>query len=199
MRIISGSAGGIPLKVPKAVARPTADRVRESLFSVLGSHVVGVRVLDLFAGSGALGIEALSRGAAGAVFVEQHRQACSTIRENLAKARLDGSGKVVTADAFRFLDRRHGGTEFGILFADPPYHKSPGDRDFGAELLAAPGLRSLASPGAFFVLETAAGQPHDSPQGWQLIDQRTYGSSTLWFFQAPTTEGDGGSAGLSSL
>ena len=93
MRIIAGRAGRVAIKVPSAVARPTTDFVRQALFSILGETVHDARVLDLFAGSGALGLEALSRGAASCTFVDEHRQACAIIPENLKKARLD-AGRV---------------------------------------------------------------------------------------------------------
>ena len=89
MRIIAGTAGRIAIKVPSAVARPTTDFVRQAIFSILGEKVENARVLDLFAGSGALGLEALSRGANTCTFVDEHRQAVNVINENLPKARLD--------------------------------------------------------------------------------------------------------------
>src|SRR5512133_3196522 len=97
MRIIAGSAGRIAIKVPPAVARPTTDFVRQAIFSILGERVENARALDLFAGSGAIGLEALSRGAASCVFVDEHRQAAAVISENLAKSRLDG-GRAVKAE-----------------------------------------------------------------------------------------------------
>ncbi|MEO8616705.1 MAG: RsmD family RNA methyltransferase, partial [Luteolibacter sp.] len=94
MRIIAGKAGRTAIKVPSAVARPTTDFVRQAVFSILGEKVENARVLDLFAGSGALGLEALSRGAATCTFVDEHRQATQVITENLAKARLNGGHAV---------------------------------------------------------------------------------------------------------
>src|SRR5215467_5396176 len=101
MRVIAGSARGIPLKTPDHEARPTMDRVREAIFSSLGDLVIGARVLDLFAGSGALGIEALSRGADSAVFVEEDQQSTAAIKQNLAKTKLVGS--VRRQNVFKFL------------------------------------------------------------------------------------------------
>ena len=103
MRVIAGSAGGIPLKISSHDFRPTMDMVRGAIFSALGDLVIGARVLDLFAGSGAYGIEALSRGAAEAVFVDNQFRSIEAIRLNLARAKLDG--KVVRDDAFRFLQK----------------------------------------------------------------------------------------------
>src|SRR5215471_15845525 len=99
MRVIAGSAGGIPLKTPDHEARPTMDRVREAIFSSLGDLVIGARVLDLFAGSGAFGIEALSRGAAEAVFVDNHPKSVEAIRLNLERTRLVGT--VIREDVFK--------------------------------------------------------------------------------------------------
>jgi len=121
-RIISGSAGGRRLKTPTSGARPTTDRVRESLFSNLDHYFgtwEGMRILDLFAGSGALGLEALSRGAAEAVFVDQARGAIQVIKENLATTRL-GPAKVIQANAVHWPDSARG-TQFDCVFLDPPY------------------------------------------------------------------------------
>src|SRR5947207_4935046 len=101
MRVIAGSAGGIQLDVPKRGVRPTMDRVKAAIFSSLADKVIGARVLDLFAGSGALGIEALSRGAATVLFVDYQRQAIDTIERNLKKAKLDG--KTRQQEVFEFL------------------------------------------------------------------------------------------------
>src|SRR5690348_8962485 len=103
MRVIAGSAGGIRLAVPKHGVRPTMDRVKAAMFSSLGEIVLGAGVLDLFAGSGGLGIEALSRGACSAVFVDGDRQSAETIERNLAKTRL--KGRIRNQDVFDFLRR----------------------------------------------------------------------------------------------
>src|SRR6201993_1046499 len=110
MRVIAGSAGGVRLAVPKHGVRPTMDRVKAAIFSSLGEAIIGARVLDLFAGSGALGIEALSRGAASATFVENDRRCAEAIETNLAKTNLEG--RVRRQDVFDFLSRRSSGDEF---------------------------------------------------------------------------------------
>ena len=122
MRVIAGSAGGIRLAVPKRGVRPTMDRVKAAIFSSLGDAVAGARVLDLFAGSGALGIEALSRGASSAMFVEEDRQSSEIIERNLAKTKL--KGRVRQQDVFDFLRHISGAETFQIIFADPPYEKT---------------------------------------------------------------------------
>ncbi len=183
MRVIAGSCGGARLTVPKSVTRPTSDRVREALFSILGDRVRGAMVLDLFAGSGALGIEALSRGAAGAVFLEQNSSAAEVVRTNLASTGLAG-GRVVRGDVLSFLKRWDRGAEFDIVFADPPYVKRPGDRDFGAALLASSpgGVRGVLRPSGVFVLESDASHSHGQAPGWQELDRREYGGTALSFF-----------------
>ncbi len=181
MRIISGSAGGIPLLVPKDVARPSTDRLREALFSILGERVVEARVLDLFAGSGSLGLECLSRGAASALFLEKNRGAGETIRKNADKARLTGH-TIRQSDVLPWLRTATG--PFDLVFADPPYKKLPGDFDFAAALLASPQLPQLLAPGGLFVLETLAGKADAAPPPpWHLVDTRTYGSSRISFLQ----------------
>jgi len=182
MRIISGSAGGIRLQVPGAVTRPTSDRVREALFSILGARVDGAAVLDLFAGSGALGLEALRRGAQRADFVEQERKACQVIEANLAKARLAGLARVHCRDAAAFLKRAT--AVYDLAFADPPYLKRDGDVDFATALLANTDLRRVISPDGMVVLETAKGHGKTVPApGWELFDSRSFGDTEVSFFR----------------
>src|SRR5881398_1080253 len=120
MRVIAGSAGGVRLAVPKRGVRPTMDRVKAAIFSSLGETIISARVLDLFAGSGALGIEALSRGAAEAVFVDSDARAAAAVRRNLDALGIDA--RVHRRDAFSWLGSAAGGEEaFDLVFADPPY------------------------------------------------------------------------------
>src|ERR1700741_220318 len=132
MRVISGSAGGIPLRIPSHDLRPTMEMVRGAIFSALGERVIDARVLDLFSGSGAFGIEALSRGAAAASFVDDHPKAIAAIKANLEKARLEGV--VVRSDVFRFLERTD--KTFDLILAGPPFSKRPNDPDLAANLIA---------------------------------------------------------------
>lgn len=180
MRIIAGKAGRVAIQVPPAVARPTTDFVRQALFSILAERVAGTRVLDLFAGSGAIGLEALSRGASSCTFVDAHRQAESTIRSNLEKTRLAG-GRVVRSDALAFL-RRDAGT-YDLIAADPPYWKHHGDTDHVKALLDSGLLAPRLAPDGWFVAEASSQQSPHAAEGWQLADHRTYGSSALWFYQ----------------
>ena len=119
MRVITGSARGMALKAPKGMdTRPTMDQVKEGIFSAIQFEVEGRRVLDLFAGSGQMGIEALSRGAKSAVFVDMREDACKVVRENLAKTRLEQNARVVRADYLSYLSSAR--ATFGLIFLDPP-------------------------------------------------------------------------------
>ena len=120
MRVITGKARGIQLKTPEGMlTRPTADRVKEALFSIINFDLPGAAVLDLFGGTGQLGIEALSRGANSAVFVDQREDACKIIRENLRRTKLESQGKVVRSDYLDYLRRSR--EKFDIILLDPPY------------------------------------------------------------------------------
>jgi 16S rRNA (guanine966-N2)-methyltransferase len=179
MRIIAGTAGRLAIKVPSAVARPTTDFVRQALFSILRERVESARVLDLFAGSGALGLEALSRGAASCIFVDEHRQAAAVITENLTKSKLPG-GRVVRAEVAAFL-RRDAAT-YDLIFADPPYAKHPGDPDAIGTLLVGEWLRPRLSPDGWFIAEVAAHQPSPAGPDWSLVDRREYGGSAILLY-----------------
>lgn len=120
MRVITGKARGINLKTPEGLqTRPTADRVKEALFSIIQFDIPGARVLDLFGGTGQLGIEALSRGAKSATFVDASNTACNLIRENLKRTRLQEESRVICSDYLAFLGRCS--EKFDIIFLDPPY------------------------------------------------------------------------------
>ena len=120
MRVIAGTARGITLKTPDGMkTRPTADRVKEALFSIIHFDIPGAKVLDLFGGTGQLGIEALSRGASEVTFVDQSDAACKLIRENLRRTKLEGQGSVVRSDYLQYLSRCQ--EKFSIVFLDPPY------------------------------------------------------------------------------
>ena len=120
MRVITGKARGVQLKTPEGLqTRPTTDRVKEALFSIIQFDVPGTRVLDLFGGTGQLGIEAISRGAKSAVFVDAGEKACALIKENLRRCRMEGEGRVVRSDYLEFLSRCR--EKFDLVFLDPPY------------------------------------------------------------------------------
>lgn len=120
MRVITGKARGVQLKTPDGMlTRPTTDRVKEALFSIINFEIPGAKVLDLFGGTGQLGIEALSRGAKSAVFVDAREEACMLIRENLKRTKLEQDAAVVRSDYLDYLGRCR--EQFNIIFLDPPY------------------------------------------------------------------------------
>jgi 16S rRNA (guanine966-N2)-methyltransferase len=175
MRVIAGAYKGRRLTVPPGLdVRPTADRVREALFSILGERVAGARVLDLFAGSGALAIEALSRGADSAVLVERDRRAVAAIRANL-DAIGDAGARVDPLDALAWLGRARG--EYDLVFLDPPYSSA---RDLGGRLSQA--LPAVLSKDAHIVTESDKRDPLilDFP----LEDERTYGNTRVAIHRA---------------
>ena len=179
MRVIAGSAGGVRLAVPNRGVRPTMDRVKAAIFSSLGEAIIGARVLDLFAGSGALGIEALSRGAAAAIFVEDDRQSAKTIEENLAKTNLQG--RVRDQDVFDFLRQQSNTDRFQIIFADPPYDKRQHDQNCTEKLLNNESLPQLLEPGGIFVLEKRPAERLAEMKAWKTIRQKTYGATEVLF------------------
>lgn len=182
MRIITGSARGCRLKTPKGteVTRPTADRVKESLFNILGQMVAGRKVFDIFAGTGNLGLEALSRGAESAVFVD--KATAKLITENLQLTRLQEKGIVRSGDVFAELSRQAAGrAEFSLIFCDPPYHKGLWQQAL-KQIDASDGL--MAENG-ILVVEHGA-QENEIPElsRLQLVHNRRYGHTTqLSFFQ----------------
>lgn len=183
MRIIAGSAGGIPLKTPGALTRPTTDRAREALFASLGTLLQGAVVLDLYAGSGALGIEALSRGATSALFVEQERKACEVIEDNLSKARLEG-GRVRCSQVAQFL-QGHRGAGYDLVFADPPYAKDRLAEEELLALLSSEHLVALLSDKGVLVLESliSSALPEWVAQCWDVRDERHFGETRISFLK----------------
>jgi 16S rRNA (guanine966-N2)-methyltransferase len=188
MRVISGSASGVALRAPKGdLTRPTTDRVRSSIFSILGDRVKGSTVLDLFAGSGTLGIESLSRGALSSTFVEARREACQCIEDNLARAGLT-AGRVVKQPVEAFLNGQAAAASlrYDLVFADPPYATRPGDIDFGAILIQSPTLPQLMAPNGVLILEAPRDTPDPASPIWELVDARNYGTNLIQFFQLRT-------------
>ncbi len=186
MRVVGGTAGGIPLQVPKTDLRPTMDMVKNAIFNSLVECVPGARTLDLFAGTGGLGIEALSRGAASCVFVESDHRACECIRRNLDKTKLAG-GQLASADVMGWIERSAPAAAFDLILIDPPYSKKAGDRDFGVEILAAPGLRRALAPGGIVVLEHMPGRPMPIGPEWECTRNRRYGATVVAFLRAART------------
>lgn len=182
MRVIAGSAKGVRLApVPRGV-RPVSDRAREGMFSSLGDAASGACVLDLYAGTGALGIEALSRGAERAVFVERDRSAVRTIHENLARTGLEDRAEVVTADAVGFVMRDDKvGPPFDLVLADPPYDASPEQVQRTLAGLASVGL---AGHGWAVVLTRRAGSSMPViPVDWLVARRLEYGDTLVLVFR----------------
>jgi 16S rRNA (guanine966-N2)-methyltransferase len=175
VRIVAGSRKGHRIAAPKGVVtRPTSDRVREAVFSIVGP-VEGATVLDVFAGSGAMGLEALSRGASRAVFVERDRAACRVIQENLEKLRLTGA-VVVCADAARTLrEEQARGRRFDLILADAPYEEWELHEGALAELLPA-----LLADDGLAVIETSERVEPQLPL--PLVTTRRYGSARITVF-----------------
>ena len=184
MRIIAGTSGGRRLIVPKSGVRPTMDRVKAAIFSSLGERVIGARVLDLFAGSGALGIEALSRGADSVTFVENDRQALDAIERNLIQTGL--SGRIRRQDVFDFLRREGEPETYDLIFADPPYDEYRADESITALLLGNRQLPARLTNEGIFVLEKRPEEDLPPMRSWQLIRRKRYGTTeTLFLSRQP--------------
>lgn len=182
MRIIAGKSGSIPLQVPKSLTRPTTDRVRESIFSSLGDRVIDAVVLDLFAGSGSLGIEALSRGAKSALFVDSSREATEIIEQNLTKAKLTG-GTTRSNDVRSFLSGRGNG-EFDLIFADPPYARDEISTSLVEAVVTSESLRDSLSDSGILILETLARAPALDLSLWEVIREKRYGKTSVSLLRA---------------
>lgn len=179
MRVIAGSARGRPLQAPRGSGvRPTSDRVREALFSIVAPDVPGAQVLDLFAGSGALAVEALSRGAAEAVLVERDRGAAAVAARNLARTGLDDRATLLRSDAAAFCRRPRGGP-FSLVLLDPPYAEPLAGLH---ELLAALHAADALSDDATVVIERDRRDADlgVSPPAFLALDRRrSYGDTVL--------------------
>ena len=197
MRVVGGSLKRRALEAPEGLdVRPTSDRAREALFNILehrdGRPLKGALVLDVFAGSGALGIEALSRGAAHCTFIETLPQALAAIRLNLGKLGLAGRATVIARDATHPGNAIDGPTlPASLVLLDPPYRSG----------LAAPALSGLLdggwiSSGALISIEVAAKEDFAAPEGFEILDERRYGAARLVLAKAP---GEAGPQPITSL
>ncbi len=184
MRITGGIWRGRQLRVPPHGVRPAQDRVRLAVFSALGDRIGGARVLDLFAGTGAYGLEALSRGAASAVWIESDRLVTRYLRENVAalcggRADFDREQALVCCcDCLRYLSGAEGRC-FDVFFADPPYDPA---QDWSQRIVAALSGCLCASPGAWLVLEQAAAVQAPSAPGWRFLKNRIYGATAICYY-----------------
>lgn len=193
MRIISGKAKGMRLKTPSSGSlsiRPTSDRCREALFSILGDRVVHSRVLDLYAGTGAFGLEALSRDAGSAVFVDNSPASLRLIKDNidLLQERLQGRGETAAAftlkrdlrkglDSVKTMDIGNGG-RFDIIFLDPPY-----DTGLAETTLTSLAAADLLAPGGIIIAEERVRITLPAEiGGLKLIDRRCYGDTCFWMY-----------------
>jgi 16S rRNA (guanine966-N2)-methyltransferase len=177
MRITSGEFGGRTLFVPKSDAiRPTQDRVREALFSILQCEIPGAAFLDLFAGTGSVGLEAVSRGAASATFVEENGRHLDVLRRNIDAMAKAARTDIVRADAYRYI-ASYSGPGFDIAFADPPY--ALGEEKGYASVLATLRERGVVKAGGLFIAEMTAVQRADETPSWELLRDRTYGKTRI--------------------
>ncbi|MGH8862188.1 MAG: 16S rRNA (guanine(966)-N(2))-methyltransferase RsmD [Jatrophihabitantaceae bacterium] len=179
-RIVAGEAKGRRLAVPARGTRPTAERAREALFNSLRAHldIDGAHVLDLFAGTGAVGLEALSRGAASVTFVESDRAAAVVLQRNIDAVGLPGAS-LHRRPAAGYLAGSGTDTPFGLVYADPPYSYRD---DHLAALLAALAAPGWLRPDAVIVVERAARSAEPAwPAGIALVTQRRYGEGLLWY------------------
>ncbi|MGJ8725445.1 MAG: 16S rRNA (guanine(966)-N(2))-methyltransferase RsmD [Roseibacillus sp.] len=179
MRIIAGTHRGTRLKEPADVTRPTSDRVREAVFNVLSLVVPNAKVLDLFAGTGALGLESLSRGAASCLFIENDSNALRCLRQNLAHTKFT-NGKIIEGDAVKFIENPRGPQLFDLIFADPPYHRN-GAPDLAGPLLLAP---LPLAPGGILMLEVESERTSpEELEGLKLIKRKNYGKTAILYFE----------------
>ena len=179
MRLTGGEYSGRLLKVPADGTRPTQDKVRAAIFSSLAATVPGARVLDLFAGTGALGLEAWSRGAAWIEWVESGKNALRVLRGNVAALGVPAeAGRVLAADVFRLLAAPCAGTPFDLALADPPYAEAQ-DKGWQAQLAAALARNGWVRPGGVSVFETEGKAPPPTLPDWRLARDKTYGSTRV--------------------
>ena len=177
MRVITGSARGKKLFAPEGLGtRPTTDRVKESMFNIISYHLPAEKVLDLFAGSGALGIEALSRGCSHAVFVENNARAFAAAGQNLASAHLSERAVLMRTDAVSYLERTS--EVFDLVFLDPPYNTGLLTK---AVLLL--NERKLITRGGIIAAESEAGGEEPPECGFELIRRAKYGKTTVFILQ----------------
>jgi 16S rRNA (guanine966-N2)-methyltransferase len=176
MRIIAGESKGRRLIAPDTRAtRPVTDRVREAVFSMIGDWVIDATVLDLYAGSGSFGLEALSRGAASATFVESGNRALEALRSNIAAVALGGT--LVSSDVKRFLADANGG--YDLVFIDPPWEMP--SSSLGADLVA---LDRVVTAGGEVILSRRHGDPlPEAPPEWQVATDRRYGDTRIMRYE----------------
>ncbi len=180
MRVIAGSARSLPLRTVAGMqTRPTTDRIKETLFNILAPLIPGCRFLDLYAGSGAIGIEALSRGASSAAFVDSSRQAVTVIRANLNFTHLADKGRVIAGDVIRTVIGMDGERPFGVIFMDPPY-----DKGLEMETLRALSGSSIADGQTLIVVEASLETDFSEAEalGYRIERVKEYGKKSKHVF-----------------
>lgn len=182
MRVIAGSARSLKLKTPAGNdVRPTTDRIKETLFNILSPDIYGADFLDMFAGSGAIGIEALSRGANSCVFVEKSRESLGCINDNLTHTKLADKAKVMSLDAVASVSRLyHDGRRFDIIFMDPPYNQ-----ELEKKVLEAIADYSILKEDGMIIIEASAETEFDYLEdiGFELTREKRYGSNKHVFLK----------------
>ena len=181
MRVIAGTARSMPLRTVKGLdVRPTTDRTKETLFNILMPDIPYCRFLDLFAGSGSIGIEALSRGAREAVFVEKSGRICALIKENLEFTKLIGGAKIMQADALSAVARLEGGAPFDIIFMDPPFMQG-----LEKDVLFALSQSSLVGEETLVVVEAdpRTDFSYTEELGFETVKHKIYGKSSHLFLR----------------
>ncbi|MGM9583708.1 MAG: 16S rRNA (guanine(966)-N(2))-methyltransferase RsmD [Phascolarctobacterium sp.] len=179
MRIITGKARGLQLTVPKNYdVRPTADRVKESLFNIIGSKIIGATVLDLFAGTGNLGLESWSRGAKAITFIDESKESLRLVKSNIAKCRAEADCTMVKGSAPQVAEHlSQQGLRFDFAFCDPPYNKG-----WIQQIIAVLGKAPFLKDGGYLVVERSA---HDElpplPAGCELVRSQRYGETFIDF------------------
>ena len=181
MRIITGKARGLKLTTPKNMdVRPTSDRVKESLFNIIGMKIAGTRVLDLFAGTGNLGLEAWSRGAEEVVFVDESQTSLQLVRSNIAKARAEKETRVLKGNAVRMIsDLAAKGEKFEFIFCDPPYNKG-----LPAQIIGQLAKYEIVAPGGYLIVEHSQHEIlSDLPIKFEIIRSEKYGETLISFLR----------------
>jgi 16S rRNA (guanine(966)-N(2))-methyltransferase RsmD len=189
MRITGGVLGGRVIPVPKGAVRPTQDRVRSALFSMLADRILGARFLDLFAGSGAVGIEAWSRGAEHVCWVESSPRVLRTLRETVSRL-CDSRARVVGWDAVKYLKEGTADHPFDIVFADPPYAQGTRTPAGGwlPRLLNALTSSTLMAGDGIFVMEQSSREPVPPLPAWRVLADRRYGDAGILVLSPSSTQ-----------
>lgn len=181
MRVIAGTAKRLQLKTPKGMdTRPTTDRIKETLFNMIQDEIEGIRFLDLFSGSGGIGIEALSRGASKAYFVEHNREACHIIQDNLSFTHLGEKAEVMHSSALSAVSVLQGKEIFEVVFMDPPYGKG-----LEKEVLKTPGFHRILADKALIIIEADL-DTHLSDEdikGFRLLKEKIYKTNKHIFLE----------------